>query len=686
MGIKTSSYDRKSHKRKKSQRVQEFQLNTSLRAMERYEKYKDSNKSQRKKLRSEKIVKARSNRRKIKSFLERNEQRVASRSRSFHKKPKHSNHSIVNSKSNSKISLTLAEKGRLRREHYSKMSFDNQRDIENKRHVLDGGRVYASNFKRIPQKVSKSRNRRNERKGALNSQRSKSSYNQSFKSKKDELVNSGMLVNSELFDSFNNSKLKSKVPQLDMNKVRPIKAPLNSNMSLKDSERTQQYSQRSSRLKMNPYSERYGNIVSTRRSRKKSELAKTKQYFQLEKSRKIRATKAPKPTLDNSKVYEDEESLIIELQESGIEYKEIRNEVAGRRRQQNLFQKQKKSSPKSQKKYGRSPDIDYCESSSDISSNYSSRLTSAKASRKSSSRVLSPKLRQKSQKKKLSNQHNKYRAITKKKKTIIERQSLSPFNSPMGLKAPASPQTQLEVTKSKSALYQNTPKDVDFVNRTPQKKKGTKKKKSKSSKKIQPPATLKNTLALKKQGLDNHFVINAQKLNQMIGTNNKELDPLALENILEVENESDVSEISIALTSPLKSYNSPLAPLGEKTLLSEALSEIEPKCDVKIPQNALFSNKLIFHIPEPLEIQLNIIEEPIQTDLMINGKPPLENFNDILKQLEKIRKRPASPSSEETTKRHLESLSSLDGQDDPDVPQEIRKLNFGDVIQKVHLH
>lgn len=93
--------------------------------MERYEKYKDSNKSQRKKLRSEKIVKARSNRRKIKSFLERNEQRVASRSRSFHKKPKHSNHSIVNSKSNSKISLTLAEKGRLRREHYSKMSFDN---------------------------------------------------------------------------------------------------------------------------------------------------------------------------------------------------------------------------------------------------------------------------------------------------------------------------------------------------------------------------------------------------------------------------------------------------------------------------------------------------------------------------------------------------------------------------------
>ena len=81
MGITTSSLDlKKSHKsakkRKSRSKSKNFQLNTSMRADRRYEKYRRMDEGSKKSQKFSQIKKEKVNRRKINSFLQRNEERI----------------------------------------------------------------------------------------------------------------------------------------------------------------------------------------------------------------------------------------------------------------------------------------------------------------------------------------------------------------------------------------------------------------------------------------------------------------------------------------------------------------------------------------------------------------------------------------------------------------------------------
>ena len=197
--------------------------------------------------------------------------------------------------------LSNYEKGRLRREHYSKMSSINKRNFEESRHVLDGGAVYA------PEKGKKSQNSFNQKLRRDKSSSRKNSVKMNFsmtshgskaqkRFKRGELISSGLLVDSEIFDSFNNEVLSGKVPTLNMDEISRSmnpngdRVPLNSAQTLSRNsssrlnfkKKSQRKTSRSKSRKYGgnePYSSMYGNIVSTKRSRQKEELLKSNNYF-----------------------------------------------------------------------------------------------------------------------------------------------------------------------------------------------------------------------------------------------------------------------------------------------------------------------------------------------------------------------------------------------------------------------
>lgn len=123
-----------------------------------------------------------------------------------------------------------------------------------------------------------------------------------------------------------------------------------------------------------------------------------------------------------------------------------------------------------------------------------------------------------------------------------------------------------------------------------------------------------------------HYKINSSTLSELseqLKNSKIQEENASLENIAEVDDESDISDVSIPGTSPKKSLQSPKKSLESSPILLDTnkmedlasephdLEEIVLSFSVSLPEKALFSNKLIFQKPDN-QICLNFtsLDEP----------------------------------------------------------------------------
>jgi hypothetical protein len=135
-----------------------------------------------------------------------------------------------------------------------------------------------------------------------------------------------------------------------------------------------------------------------------------------------------------------------------------------------------------------------------------------------------------------------------------------------------------------------------------------------------------------------------------------------LENIQEEDNESDISELSI-VTSPNKNSRNFEPMVAADTDIPNRCETVDIFFKTKIPQNALFSNKLIFQRPDDTLlapsacIPLKDILLPSDGE---NAQISGENLKKLLENFPEFKKAVAKIQSPGTNVGEMKSLSSME--------------------------
>ena len=453
---------------------------------------------------------------------------------------------------------------------------------------------------------------------------------------------------------------------VSMLKTVPI-VPVNSVQSLsgRNSVRMESLNSTSKNL-LEKSNQKYDKIKTTERSRVKTDVIAQNEYFQVRKKIDIKQ-RGPKisnrdqissiinTSFEDYRVYNDEEdSLIIELHETSAEKKcklQARIKKAGDRRNVNMFQKknveedawsQKVQVRKKKIRRDRNKDVDYQESGSDVSSNHSSKIQSRDGSR------YNYRIK------------NSVERGDQKIKNVENYTGLLPLNkSPKYKKtnteAPASPQTLISkdpISPIKKIDQNEKNQFLNQINCPPKE----------DTKKDQQSLEIDLTMT---------YLTNINEAEQT-------QEP-KLEKIQEEENESDKS-ISLALNPSVDELKISIHDTSHSTLDS-AMFPVDIKLSVKVPQNALFSNKLVFQLPDDLTDtyfdKLITLNEFIYIDPLISPSKQ-EDLTCLVKEFTKMYEEKKIGDKSVFQSLNLNSIEEI-------IPEENPEISFSELIKKVEL-